>query len=152
MTIRYQRTLAGVDWDELARLFARAGLGNTDPRHEERAYTNSALSIFAFHNDQLIGAARAITDGVSHAMICDTAVAPEWQGRGIGRHMVQEILRDLSGIKVLLTASFGKEEFYRKLGFRRHKTALATNYGPWWYDEPPAAIPGQTDAQPSSEQ
>jgi predicted N-acetyltransferase YhbS len=62
-------------------------------------------------------------------------VTPTLQQRGIGRAMTTLLLNDLAGIKVLLTASFGKEEFYRKLGFRRHKTALACNYGPWWYED-----------------
>ena len=149
MIIRYQRTLTGVDWNDLAQLFAKAGLGNPDAQHLKRAYTNSALSIFAFHEDALIGAARAISDGVFHAALCDTVVLPAWQGQGIGRHMVRELLQDLSGIKVLLTASFGKEGFYRNLGFRRHKTALATHYGPWWYDEPPVESTSQTDVAAS---
>ena len=135
MSITYQRTIEGIDWAQLAAVFAQAGLGTSDPLKEQRAYANSALTIFAHDQARLIGAARAISDGVYCAQICDTVVLPEWQGQGIGRHMVEQLLADLEGIKVLLTSSFGKEGFYRKLGFRRHKTALARNYRPWWYEE-----------------
>ncbi|MBA3469740.1 MAG: GNAT family N-acetyltransferase [Herpetosiphonaceae bacterium] len=141
MSIRYQRTLAGIDWAELAAVVARAGLGTPDPLHEQRAYANSALYVFAFDQTTLIGAARAISDGIYHAQLCDMVVLPEWQGQGIGRAMATQILDDLGGIKVLLTASFGKEGFYRKLGFRRHKTTLARNYGAWWYADPASDLP-----------
>jgi len=135
MSITYKRTFEGLDWTVLATVFSRASLGAPDPHDLGRAYHNSALYVFAYHHQELIGAARAISDGVYHAELCDTVVVPEWQGRGIGRHMVELLLDDLQGQKVLLTASFGKEGFYRKLGFRRHKTALACNYGPWWYED-----------------
>jgi GNAT superfamily N-acetyltransferase len=133
--ITYQRSLDSINWAELADVFVRAGLGSPNPDDLQRAYINSALYVFAFLHDQLVGAARVISDGVYHAELCDTVVVPELQRQGIGRQMVELLLGDLNGIKVLLTASFGKEEFYHKLGFRRHKTALAYNYGEWWYAE-----------------
>jgi GNAT superfamily N-acetyltransferase len=134
MTITYQRTLAGIDWSALSAIIRDAGLGEAAPEDLERAYTQSTLFVFAFVDDTLVGAARALSDTVWHAQICDMVVTPVFQGRGIGRRMAEELLYDLRGIKVLLTASFGKEGFYRKLGFRRHKTALAYNYGAWWYE------------------
>jgi GNAT superfamily N-acetyltransferase len=135
LPITYRRRLDQIDWMALAAVFQRAGLGSPTPADLQRAYTNSALYVFAYAHDDLIGAARVISDGVYHAELCDTVVLPEMQRQGIGRQMVEILLHDLNGLKVLLTASFGKEEFYRKLGFRRHKTALAYNYGAWWYDE-----------------
>jgi GNAT superfamily N-acetyltransferase len=134
MNITYQRALEGIDWPALANVFRRAGLGNPIPVDLQRAYNNSALYVFAYVNNQLIGAARVISDGVYHAELCDTVIVPEMQRQGIGRQMVELLLHDLRGIKVLLTASFGIEDFYRILGFRRHKTAMAYNYGAWWYE------------------
>lgn len=134
MTITYRRNLDGVDWDVLATIIQDAGLGQTPAANLQRAFCNSALYVFAFDDEQLIGAARMISDGVYHAQLCDMVVIPSKQRQGVGRTMLQLLLQDLNGLKVLLTASFGKEEFYRKLGFRKHKTALAYNYGPWWYE------------------
>lgn len=135
MTITYQRNATDIDWASVATLIRDAGLGHPTLDDVRRAYTNSTLVVFAFEHDLLVGAARAISDGVYHAQICDMVVTPSRQRQGIGRAMAECLLRDLTGIKVLLTASFGKESFYQKLGFRRHKTALAYNYGPWWYED-----------------
>jgi aralkylamine N-acetyltransferase len=144
MKIDYRRSLDGIDWQTLANVIRDAGLGQSNPEDLRRAYKNSALYVFAFADDKLIGAARAISDGVYHAELCDTVVTPILQSRGIGRTMVEMLLNDLRGIKVLLTASFGKEGFYHRLGFRKHKTALAYNYGVWWYVE--EAVPEHHDA------
>jgi GNAT superfamily N-acetyltransferase len=132
--IPYTHTLGGVAWQELADLVAAAGLGTASPDDVRRAYEQSALCVLAWDEGRLVGAARAISDGIYHAMLCDVMVLPTHQGRGIGRELVQRILAELGGIKLLTTAAFGKEEFYHRLGFRRHKTALAINYGSWWYE------------------
>jgi aralkylamine N-acetyltransferase len=135
MTLVYHRTVQGIDWAILATIIEDAGLGQADPLDLEKAYTNSEWVVFAFDSELLVGAARAISDGVYHSQICDMVVTPTHQRQGIGRRMTELLLGDLAGIKVLLTASFGKEDFYRRLGFRRHKTALECHYGPWWYDD-----------------
>jgi predicted N-acetyltransferase YhbS len=132
--VTYTHTLDGVAWQELADLIAAAGLGTALPDDMRRAYEYSALRVFAWDEGRLVGAARAISDGIYHAMLCDVLVLPAYQGQGIGRELVQRILAELGGIKLLTTAAFGKEGFYRRLGFRRHKTTLAINYGPWWYE------------------
>ena len=135
MTITYQRNLDGIDWSLLASIIHDAGLGQAQPNDLQRAFNNSNLYVFAFDNDLLVGAARMLSDGVYHAQLCEMVVTPARQRQGIGTTMLDILLQDLNGLKVLLTASFGKEDFYRKRGFRRHKTALAYNYGPWWYED-----------------
>jgi predicted N-acetyltransferase YhbS len=132
--VTYIYTLDRVAWQELADLVAAAGFGTSSADDMRRAYEHSALRVFAWKEARLVGAARAISDGVYHAMLCDVMVLPAYQGQGIGRELVQRILAELGGIKLLTTAAFGKEGFYRRLGFRCHKTALAINYGPWWYE------------------
>jgi aralkylamine N-acetyltransferase len=140
MSIRYTRTLDGIDWHMFATVFERASLGTPQATDLEKSYRNSAVYVFAHHAEVLIGAARALSDGVYHAEICDTVVLPAYQGQGIGRHMIEILLRDLSGQKIMLTSSFGKEGFYKKLGFRRHKTALAYGYGAWWYEDEQGSV------------
>lgn len=138
MTITFRRSLEGIEWSHLATIIHDAGLGNAQPDDLQRAFRNSALYVFAFDDDCLVGAARMISDGVYHAQLCEMVVTPTKQRQGIGRTMLDILLQDLNGLKLLVTTSFGKEEFYRKRGFRRHKTALAYNYGPWWYEDEPA--------------
>jgi|SRR5579859_4317409 len=73
----------------------------------------------------LIGAGRAITDGIRYAVIFDVVVLPEYQKRGIGKQIMEYLIRYSKAANVLLHAVPGREEFYSKLGFRRMKTAMA---------------------------
>jgi ribosomal protein S18 acetylase RimI-like enzyme len=54
------------------------------------------------------------------------AVLPSHQGTGLGKAVVQELLRLSQGHKKIILYSVpGKEGFYRKLGFLRMLTAMA---------------------------
>jgi GNAT superfamily N-acetyltransferase len=64
--------------------------------------------------------------GVPSAIIEDVAVDPEWQGRGVGKTMMQYALK-MAGRKgcyrVMLSSSLKRERahtFYEALGFERH--------------------------------
>jgi aralkylamine N-acetyltransferase len=53
--------------------------------------------------------------------------------KGIGKGLMQELLNGNEQIPIHLTSTFGNEEFYKKLGCKKHKTALSkypfiTNY------------------------
>jgi GNAT superfamily N-acetyltransferase len=54
------------------------------------------------------------------------AVHPSHQGLGIGKEIVSKLITLSSGHKkIILYAVPGKEDFYRKLGFKRMATAMA---------------------------
>ena len=66
-----------------------------------------------------------ISDGICYGMVFDVAVLEDYQGRGIGKNLMIKLLEGEENIPVHLTATFGKEEFYKKLGFKKHKTAYS---------------------------
>ena len=114
----------GIDWEALARIYARAPLAVRPAVEIKRAFGNSYLCCFAWVNDKLVGAARATSDGVYYATILDVAVDSGFQGAGIGRKMMTELLRRLKVQKVYLTTVPGKEGFYEKLGFLPQTNAM----------------------------
>jgi len=58
--------------------------------------------------------------------IADIVVQPGLQGSGIGREVVQRLMRASAGHKkIILYAVPGKEPFYGKFGFKRMTTAMA---------------------------
>jgi ribosomal protein S18 acetylase RimI-like enzyme len=67
-----------------------------------------------------------VADGVDCSYLCDVAVHPDFQGRGLGRDIILG-LKELSAghRKIILYANPGKEGFYKKLGFMRMRTAMA---------------------------
>ena len=81
---------------------------------------------FAFDSDRLVGAGRALADGRDCSYICDIAVHPDHQGRGLGRAIVARLVGLSAGHrKIILYAVPGKESFYESFGFRRMTTAMA---------------------------
>jgi ribosomal protein S18 acetylase RimI-like enzyme len=117
---------SAIDWVELSNLYRIAPLGEKRPEDLKRSFGNSMFKCFVSEDGSLIGAGRALADGVDCSYICDVAVHPAHQGRGLGKAIVTK-LRDLSAghRKIILYANPGKEPFYRKLGFLRMRTAMA---------------------------
>src|SRR5262245_50798000 len=115
-----------IDWSELSNLYRIAPLGDKKPGDLERAFSNSMYKCFVLDDGVLIGAGRALADGVDCSYLCDVAVHTGLQGRGLGKAIIEK-LKELSAghKKIILYANPGKEEFYRKLGFRRMLTAMA---------------------------
>lgn len=115
-----------LDWEALSNLYRIAPLGDKKPADLEISFSNSRFKCFVFDAGTLIGAGRALADGIDCSYICDVAVHPQYQGKGIGKGIVSRLV-DLSKghRKIILYAAPGKEAFYRKLGFSRMLTAMA---------------------------
>lgn len=106
------------NWEDLANLYKIAPLGNKNPNDLKIIFGNSMYKCFIYDGDKLIGAGRTIADGVDVSYLCDIAVHPDYQRRGIGNQIVRKLLDFSNGYnKILLFASVGKEPFYSKLGF-----------------------------------
>lgn len=119
-----------VDWEQLTDLYEEVGLirGFGKSRNSEsikKAFENSFRIVTAWDQDRIVGAGRMISDGICYGMIFDIGVLPEYQGKGIGKGLMNELLKDNDELCVHLTSTFGNENFYKKLGFRKHKTAYA---------------------------
>jgi len=114
-----------VDWTVLVDIFARAALGTREPERLRRIFTQSTVRCFAWADNILVGAGRAISDRISYAAIFDVVVTPEWQGRGIGTAIMQHLIAAAEAPNIILHAVPGKEPFYRRFGFRTMKTAMA---------------------------
>jgi GNAT superfamily N-acetyltransferase len=116
-----------ISWTELAHTIEMTPLGSRDPKKLETAFRNSLYRCFAFSDGALIGAARAISDGVTYAVVFDVVVLPGWQRQGVGTQIMQYLLdRARADVhSVILYAIPGREGFYEKLGFRLMTTAMA---------------------------
>lgn len=125
MNINIKFESKDIDWNIVSSLLEAAGLNSTEPETCKRAFLGSQVTVFVFDNDKLIGVSRAISDGVKQAAIYDVAVLPEYQGKGIGRILIENIINKLQGCNFILYSNSGKEEFYRKFGFRLMKTGMA---------------------------
>lgn len=126
MALSWQYDLDGVDWEALSALYQAAPLGNKSAAHLQKVFSNSMFHCFAYEAGQLLAAGRALADGGDCAYLCDIAVLPSHQGRGLGKQVVRQLLAATQGHrKVILYAVPGREDFYRQLGFMRMQTAMA---------------------------
>jgi ribosomal protein S18 acetylase RimI-like enzyme len=126
MTLDWRHTLEALDWDELSRLYEIAPLGNKKPADLKVVFSNSMFKCLVYEDGRLVGAGRAVADGLDCAYICDVAVHPGHQGAGLGKAIVSQLVEFSRGHrKIILYAVAGKEPFYKKLGFKRMRTAMA---------------------------
>lgn len=126
MTHEWRYSSESVDWNELSNLYRIAPLGEKHPADLTIAFSSSRFVCFVFDSGALIGAGRALADGVDCSYICDVAIHPAYQQLGIGRGIVSKLVELSRGHrKIILYAAPGKEGFYQRLGFRRMRTAMA---------------------------
>lgn len=125
MDIAFRFDTKAVDWKELEEVFHAAGLGGRKGDKLRRAFENSQLVCFAYDDARLVGCSRVLTDWEYHALVYDVAVRPQYQHRGIGRRMMEELLGRLKVFRVMLVADGEVKEFYRKLGFEIHEDVMA---------------------------
>ena len=126
MNLKWIYTSDDVNWDELSHLYQIAPLGNKKPNDLKTVFSNSMYKCFVYFDEILIGVGRALADGMDCSYICDVAMHPEYQGRGIGKDIVKKLIEFSQGhSKIILYANPGKEGFYAKLGFTKMKTAMA---------------------------
>jgi predicted N-acetyltransferase YhbS len=108
----YNELRKSVGWMELQSDLAQKGLENT------------AFLIAAYDNDLPVGMARVITDYGYIVFIADVIVRPDYQGKGIGREMMTQVMKYINEniavgqCKLInLISANGKEKFYNKFGF-----------------------------------
>jgi ribosomal protein S18 acetylase RimI-like enzyme len=137
MPFTWSEQVDGVDWQELSDLMRAAPLGNKPPELLRTAFTNSLYRCFVFDEGRLVGTGRVLGDGVDAAYLCDVAILPSHQGRGLGDAIIARLLARARGHrKIILYAVPGKEGFYKRFGFKRMSTAMAI------FDDPAAAAAG----------
>ena len=79
-----------------------------------------------YDEEKLIGVGRALADGVDCSYICDVAIHPDYQSKGIGKSLVSKLIELSYGHnKIILYSYPGKENFYTNLGFAKMNTAMA---------------------------
>ncbi|WP_372826801.1 N-acetyltransferase [Polaromonas sp.] len=98
MPLTWTHQLTDIDWSELSALYLAAPLGNKSPTSLQTVFTNSMFRCFVHADGKFVG---------------------------LGKEIVGKLM-DLSRghRKTILYAVPGKEDFYRKLGFKRMTTAM----------------------------
>ena len=108
--------------EQFNELFSSVGWGNRDDEKINKHREMSMFAISVYAENKIVGMARVVGDG-AYFTVFDVVTRKEFQGKGVGTLMLNEIVRWYENIKdddtyLYLGASAGKEQFYKKFGFR----------------------------------
>ncbi len=92
----------------------------------EIVLSNTSFIVNAVFNGKSVGIVRVLTDMLTDAYITDVIISPDFQGRGLGRKLMENVLaylkkHSVSDVKLAcsLYANPDKEPFYEKFGFQK---------------------------------
>ena len=90
------------------------------PELLHKALLASHSLMTAWDGSKLVGLGNAISDGYVVVYYSHLLVLPEYQGRGIGRRLMQMLMKRYQGFHQHILVADGRAiDFYRKCGFER---------------------------------
>ncbi|MGN0588322.1 MAG: GNAT family N-acetyltransferase [Ruminiclostridium sp.] len=122
--IEFKKDITFEEYNELRRL---VGWGTISERQFNTSIPNSRFITVGKCDGKTVSMARAVGDGGYHLLIVDVIVHPDFQGQGIGKEMLSQLMDFVKNgyvkkgetTMVSLLSAKGKEPFYEKMGFMR---------------------------------
>ena len=95
-------------------------------RNKQQIYkmlSNSTVVVSLWHHNKLIGFGRATSDLVFRAVLWDVVVAPDRQGLGLGKLIMEAILtnKKIRSVEKIYLMTTNRSEFYKQFGFKLNK-------------------------------
>ena len=107
-----------VDIDALHAMLSQTYWAKDRSRDAVAKSVENSLSFSVFKGDEQVGFVRAITDGITYAVILDMIIREDFRGQGLGKWLVQCIDEHPEIVplrQVLWTVD--ADDFYRQGGF-----------------------------------
>lgn len=124
--VRFSTAKSCVDFYQLQSLFQLAAFWAKERKLRDLkiAIKNSNPVVTAWDKKQMIGFARATSDGVYRATIWDVVIHPNYQGYGLGRKLVGTLISHplLNQVERIYLMTSHQQEFYKRIGFSENTT------------------------------
>jgi len=122
MSVSFEVTNEVPSAEEYVAMRVLAGLSPKDIEASEIGLRNSIYAVSIRNQSTLIGMGRIIGDGGCFYQIVDIAVDPVYQGQGLGKRIMTELINFLEtqvpkGAYVSLIADVPADKLYEKFGF-----------------------------------
>ena len=118
--------------EDFIRLKVETGFWERPVEQVKQALENGLFNVTAVCDGKVIGMGRLVGDGAMYWYLQEIIVLPEYQGKGIGKSIVNRLLQyindnsiDGTNVSIGLTAVKGKEAFYEKFGFNVHTQGMS---------------------------
>ncbi|MBR6381453.1 MAG: GNAT family N-acetyltransferase [Lachnospiraceae bacterium] len=121
--IEYTDDVRQVDWDKALLLYRGRGPFGADLTAGalREAVLGSSYAVFAMEGGQVIGAARAISDGDAWTFLSDVTVLPQYVGTDAEKELIRRVLERFHGHEIFTVTGRESLELYEDLGFRRSR-------------------------------
>lgn len=110
--------------EDFVRLKVATGFWERPLEQADKALKNGLFNVSAICDGEVVGMGRLVGDGAMYWYLQEIIVLPQYQGKGIGKSIVNRLIEHIKSsaipgtqVSVGLTAVKGKEPFYEKLGF-----------------------------------
>lgn len=124
-------------YEEFCEITTSVGWRVPAKRLLEKSLSNSVTVKYVV-DGKTVGMARLVTDFGYIALVADVIVKPEYQGQGIGKMMMNNLLdraRDAleegEQMMIQLLAADGKMKFYERFGFKDKKEVVDAGMYMW---------------------
>ncbi len=133
MQIEY-RSDAEISVEEAIDLYKRSTLSERRPVDRPDIFkgmlAHANLLISAWDGSRLVGISRSLTDFTYVAYLADLAVDAAYQGRGIGKRLIEETRQRLGReCMIVLLAAPKANDYYPKVGFEHNPRAWVLDPG-----------------------
>ena len=131
MTITFKQNLQDVSWDELKVRLAEDDFDNGRTAAQLRAsFENSFATCLTYDDEEIIGKARVLSDGVCNAYVVDVWTYTPYRHQGIASQMMKQLMEKLEGQHIYLFTD-DAVDFYKKLSFKEQDIGLGRVVGEW---------------------
>jgi N-acetylglutamate synthase-like GNAT family acetyltransferase len=129
---RYADQFSEADLDQLVSLFQAAAFWAKDRTRKDMAIAvaHSYPTVTAWDGPNLIGFARATSDGVFRATIWDVVISSDYQGSGLGRKLVETLVAHphMSRVERVYLMTTHQQGFYARIGFEENPSTTMVLY------------------------
>ncbi len=121
-----------IDLVQLQQLFTLGAFWAKERNIEDlaEAIKNSEPVIAVWNKQQLIGFARATSDGVYRGTIWDVVIHPDFRGTGLGSKLVETVLSHprMNKVERVYLMTTHQQQFYEKIGFEQNSSTTMVIY------------------------
>lgn len=129
--IRLTTDTGEIDWVALRQALIDDRFDNGRTAHEyEASARGSHRNVYALLDQEIVGNARVLSDGVCNAYIVDVWTRSDLRRRGIGAAMIRLLLQACEGQHVHLVTE-DQRAFYAEIGFSVEEIGMSQVVGSW---------------------